>query len=72
MSVRGDQRKFLREVERAGAVVERRRGKGAHAAIFVNGRLVASVGATGTKGYSNDQSATRRALRAAGLDIRSH
>jgi hypothetical protein len=67
MSERGDQRKFIREIERAGGVV--REGRGDHKLVFVNGVHVATVSRKGAQGYSNDRAATRRALRKAGLKL---
>lgn len=67
MSERGDQRKFVREIRRAGGEV--REGRGAHKLVFVNGTHVATLSVEGAKGFSNDRAATRRALRKAGLRL---
>jgi hypothetical protein len=68
MSARGDFKKFVRQIERAGGIVEP--GRGGHVLVYVDGVHVTTLSNQGgSKGYSKAEEASRRTLRRAGLKL---
>lgn len=67
MSARGDYKKFLKRVEKAGGVIYP--GRGNHLNVYVNDVHIATISDSGNKGYSGDMKASIRALRQAGLKL---
>lgn len=67
MSARGDARKLVKEIRAAGGIVEQ--GRGGHMLVYVGRRHVATISINATKGQNAAHHATRRTLRAAGLNL---
>jgi predicted RNA binding protein YcfA (HicA-like mRNA interferase family) len=67
VSARGDFKKFVKQIEKAGGVIEA--GRGSHLNVYVDDVLVATISPGGTRGHTGTADATRRHLRRAGLNL---